>query len=74
MLLWGFIYGFIHLNNTENKAPASKNESTHATRTITGNIARRRSLPHYVMCRAAYGGAGDSAESCWGEFLVISWL
>lgn len=20
------------------------------------------------MCRAAYGGAGDSAESCWGEF------
>ncbi len=33
------------------------------------NIARVRTAPHYVMCRAAYGGAGDSAESCWGEFL-----
>lgn len=32
------------------------------------NIARVRIAPHYVMCRAAYGGAGDSAESCWGEF------
>ncbi len=31
-----------------------------------------RRLPnHYVMCRAASSGAGDSAESCWGEFLVI---
>lgn len=27
---------------------------------------------HYVMCRAASSGAGDSAESCWGEFLLIS--
>lgn len=26
---------------------------------------------HYVMCRAASSGAGDSAESCWGEFLLI---
>lgn len=25
---------------------------------------------HYVMCRAASSGAGDSAESCWGEFFI----
>lgn len=33
---------------------------------------RGNRLPnHYVMCRAASSGAGDSAESCWGEFLLI---
>lgn len=26
---------------------------------------------HNVTCRAASSGAGDSAESCWGEFLII---
>lgn len=30
-----------------------------------------RLLNHYVMCRAASSGAGDSAESCWGEFYSI---
>lgn len=33
------------------------------------NIALAASPNHYVMCRAASSGAGDSAESCWGEFL-----
>lgn len=32
------------------------------------NIALAASHNHYVMCRAASSGAGDSAESCWGEF------
>lgn len=37
------------------------------------NVKYRDSrLPnHYVMCRAASSGAGDSAESCWGKFLFI---
>lgn len=38
------------------------------------NVVKYRGsrLPnHYVMCRAASSGAGDSAESCWGEFLLI---
>lgn len=47
------------------------NRRTQHTRAGAGNIATRRSLSHYVMCRAAYGGAGDSAESCWGKFLVL---
>lgn len=38
------------------------------------NVVKYRGsrLPnHYVMCRAASSGAGDSAESCWGEFLLF---
>lgn len=36
------------------------------------NIALVASPIHYVMCRAASSGAGDSAESCWGEIFFLS--
>lgn len=44
----------------------------HNEESVRCSLARRIHSHYYVMCRAAYGGAGDSAESCWGEFLFIS--
>jgi hypothetical protein len=38
---------------------------------IIWNLAIGSHSDYYVMCRAASGGAGDSAESCWGEFCLI---